>query len=294
VNGNRLTENAPNVSYTYAWDGRNRLSSITDGNGNRTSFKYDFARNLTEIDRTGTGIPRQQFVFDGLTNVASLTDASGLPVTVLTGRSVDSHFGSVDSAGNVTFGIGDPLNSSVAATGSSGSVGARLDFEPYGETSGTGPVAFPFSYTGRIPILGNLIYYRNRFYDAGTGRFISEDPLGWAGSGTNLAMYAGDNPIKSIDPYGLCCSQSATFSQAVQAIYYVGRISYGIFSIASGSFLVVTGAGAELTVVGIPLGVPLQTVGLIQIASGTLNVLGGFNGLVQLYISLQQCTGSNQ
>jgi YD repeat-containing protein len=110
ANGNRLTETGPNGTLTYQWDSRNRLSSITDASGNTTLMHYDFARNLLEIDRTSSGsTTTQKFLVDSLTNVVSLTDTSGLPVSVLTGRSIDSHFASIDSAGNVSFGIGDTL-----------------------------------------------------------------------------------------------------------------------------------------------------------------------------------------
>uniref|UniRef100_UPI001F343295 RHS repeat domain-containing protein n=1 Tax=Pseudomonas sp. LAM2023 TaxID=2800477 RepID=UPI001F343295 len=46
-----------------------------------------------------------------------------------------------------------------------------------------------------------LQYNRYRYYDSKTGRFISEDPIGYAG-GLNLFAYA-PNPIEWIDPLGL-------------------------------------------------------------------------------------------
>jgi hypothetical protein len=46
--------------------------------------------------------------------------------------------------------------------------------------------------------------YRARYYNPTTGRFLSEDPMGFAGSGTNLYAYAKNNPINLKDPYGLC------------------------------------------------------------------------------------------
>jgi RHS repeat-associated protein len=202
-NGNRLTESGPNGSYTYVWDTRNRLASITDGNGRQTSFKYDSGHNLIEIDKTGGGITSQKFVIDAQQNVASLTDAAGLPVSILTGTTIDSHAGAVDSAGNVTFGLADPLGSTLAVTDSNGNLAATLYDEPYGETTGSGPAAYPFAFTGRIPIVGNIYYYRNRFYDAGTGRFLSEDPIGFSGGDSNLYRYVSSNPVNFRDPTGL-------------------------------------------------------------------------------------------
>lgn len=51
-------------------------------------------------------------------------------------------------------------------------------------------------------------YYRARYYDETSGRFISEDPLGFK-SGVNRYSYTGDSPMNLVDPSGLCpCAPS--------------------------------------------------------------------------------------
>jgi RHS repeat-associated protein len=47
-------------------------------------------------------------------------------------------------------------------------------------------------------------YYRARYYDALAGRFVSEDPIGFAGSGPNFYAYVENDPANHRDPFGLC------------------------------------------------------------------------------------------
>ena len=58
-------------------------------------------------------------------------------------------------------------------------------------------------------------YYRARYYNPTTGRFLSEDPIGFAGSGMNLYAYASENPLRFNDPWGMCI---ATLNKAAQFV----------------------------------------------------------------------------
>ena len=64
-------------------------------------------------------------------------------------------------------------------------------------------IATTYRYTGReYDEETGLYYYRNRWYDPEVGRFISEDPIGFAGGDINLYGYVGNNPLNFIDPFG--------------------------------------------------------------------------------------------
>ncbi|MHC4621387.1 MAG: RHS repeat-associated core domain-containing protein, partial [Planctomycetota bacterium] len=64
----------------------------------------------------------------------------------------------------------------------------------------------PYYFTGRrVDILDNgslkIQYNRNRYYDYYTGRWLTQDPLGYA-DGRNLYEYAKGNPLTAFDPFG--------------------------------------------------------------------------------------------
>jgi RHS repeat-associated protein len=62
----------------------------------------------------------------------------------------------------------------------------------------------PLLYMGReLDWHTRLSYVRNRWYDPQLGRFPSEDPFGLSG-GINPYVYAGNDPVNSTDPLGLC------------------------------------------------------------------------------------------
>ncbi len=59
----------------------------------------------------------------------------------------------------------------------------------------------------KVKPLSSFYYFRNRWYDPRVGRFISEDPIGFAASwlqrgSFNLYVYTVNNPIMFSDPYG--------------------------------------------------------------------------------------------
>jgi RHS repeat-associated protein len=56
----------------------------------------------------------------------------------------------------------------------------------------------------------SLYYYRARYYHPQLQRFISEDPIGFAGGDVNLYGYVANNPLSFTDPFGLDKKSAAT------------------------------------------------------------------------------------
>ena len=93
---------------------------------------------------------------------------------------------------------------------SAGAVVASYEFDEYGRriaTSETG-VSTQKTFVGGMSVQDEvaetgLMMMGHRFYEPfPMGRFLSRDPIGFAG-GLNLFAYAGGRPISGIDPYGL-------------------------------------------------------------------------------------------
>jgi RHS repeat-associated protein len=76
-----------------------------------------------------------------------------------------------------------------------------------------------FGYTGRpfdeaTGLQNNL----NRWYDASVGRWISEDPIGFAAGDSNVYRYVGNRPVNSRDANG-----SSAIPPIVDPIWVVSR-----------------------------------------------------------------------
>ena len=57
-----------------------------------------------------------------------------------------------------------------------------------------------------------LYYFRARWYDPVTGRWLSKDPIGISG-GLNQYVFCGNNPVNARDPLGLCEGKKSYLAQ---------------------------------------------------------------------------------
>lgn len=61
----------------------------------------------------------------------------------------------------------------------------------------------PYGYTGREFDTEELYYYRARYYDPTTQRFLGEDPIGFESADFNFYRYIHNSTITFKDPLGL-------------------------------------------------------------------------------------------
>jgi RHS repeat-associated protein len=119
-------------------------------------------------------------------------------VTYLHGPGIDEPLAR-EAAGVRTYYHADGLGSIVERTDATGSVIASHTYDSFGQALGLGN---GYAYTGREwDGEDALLYYRARHYDPKIGRFVSEDPIKWAG-GINLYAYVRNGPTNLIDPSG--------------------------------------------------------------------------------------------
>jgi RHS repeat-associated protein len=198
ANGNTLSDPS---GKSYSWDFENRLvSAIVPGAGT-VAFKYDpFGRRIYKSSPNFTGI----FAYDGDDLIETVNSSGGLVARYTRTKNIDEPLAELRQ-GTPSYYEQDGLGSVTSLSNSAGAVAQTYTYDNYGNvTASTGTLFNPFQYTGREfdPETG-LNYNRARYYSPATGRFISEDPLGFGGGNPNVYAYVGNNPTNFLDPFGL-------------------------------------------------------------------------------------------
>jgi RHS repeat-associated protein len=212
----RQTEIATGVVEELTWDYRNRLTKVVskDSSGNvvaESEYTYDvYNRRIAKsVDADGDGAESaevERFVYDG-EDISLVFDGDGNQThRYLHGVFVDQIIADDRGNGEVLWALTDNLGTVRDVVNSDGVVVNHITYGSFGQiTSETNPaVDFRFGYTGReLDGETGLYYYRARYYNPTTGRFLSEDPISFNAGDANLYRYVGNSPSNYIDPYGL-------------------------------------------------------------------------------------------
>jgi RHS repeat-associated protein len=171
---------------------------MLDNSSEVARFAYDGLGRRAQ--KTAAGVTRT-YVYGGDDVIEERLNSGGV-VRYIHGPDIDQPLASVDAGGTVSYFLADHLGSIVQTTSSSAVVTLTRQYDAYGNLSvGIGTAGNAFTGREWDPEI-ELYYYRARYYDPQTGKFISEDPIG-VGDGPNVYQYAYNAPIRYTDPTGL-------------------------------------------------------------------------------------------
>lgn len=198
--GNLIQETSPAGVTDYGYDDENRLISVSSPQG-LWLFTYDALGHLVSSTKDGV---RTDFVIDP-------TDLGNRVAEYSAAGELLRHYVYATGLIRMTQGpaafyyTADGLGSTSEFTSEDGAASNAYAYAPFGAVlSSTGTLDNPFQWIGGSGVAqaGDLSYMRARFYSPTLGRFLSRDPLGLAGGGSNLYAYAENNPIDRLDPAG--------------------------------------------------------------------------------------------
>jgi RHS repeat-associated protein len=224
----KKSKGALQETWTYGYDQRNQLTSVekraTDGGTLqlKDEFKYDAFGNRIEkkIDSDGNGSwdTTQRYALDGWKNVnqalvgnenwdvwADLDGSSSLTTRYVRSDEIDQLFARIESGGTAYWYLTDHLGSIRDVVDSSVVVKDSITYDGFGNITAETDSNYRgrYAWTGReIDAEIELQYNRARYYNATTGRWISQDPIGFDAGDSNLYRYVFSQYQASIDPSG--------------------------------------------------------------------------------------------
>ena len=206
----------------FFWDYRNQLTKamVKDANGvllKELRFTYDVEgrRVGVWVDADGAGPEEPDQVWTVFDGVNPYMDFDGeLQTRYLYGPGIDELFARIGTGEDPQWYLADRLGSVRQIVDASGAVLDEITYDSFGgilsESNSTHGDRFKFTGREFSPELG-IYYYRARWYDPGSGRFISQDPIGFSAGDANLYRYVGNAPGDATDPEGL-------------KVYWCGRV----------------------------------------------------------------------
>jgi RHS repeat-associated protein len=222
-NGNTLTDPS---GKSYTWDFENRLTQVVNPGVGTTTFRYDpFGRRIQKSGPLGT----TNYLYDG-DDLLSELDASGNFLTrYAQGEGIEEPLAQFRS-GTPSYYETDVLGSITSITTPTAAIANSYTYDSFGKTTtSTTTVANSIRYAAREFDSETGIHNdRARYYDQSTGRFVSEDPVGFAAGETNFYRYAANDPNDYIDPTGnvIVLSPGGGAGAGLNVFYYDAALAY--------------------------------------------------------------------
>lgn len=222
-------------SHQYAYDAENRLTAVD--NGATARYRYDARGRRIQKEIGATVI---NYFYNGARVIEEQDGTGATLATYVYGIWVDDVL-SMDRGGSRYFYHSNALGSVAAITDAAGMVVERYRYDAYGSPEimdaafiplATSSISNPYLFTGRRwDVETGNYYYRARYYNPVSGRFLQRDPLGYV-DGMNLYEYVKSNPHTKIDPFGLFVNSGYDYL-IQQAKQQIDGITNGILNLVT-------------------------------------------------------------
>ncbi|MGH8126910.1 MAG: RHS repeat-associated core domain-containing protein [Gammaproteobacteria bacterium] len=208
ADGGLATKTTPSGITHYTWNALGELTDVTLPDGTAIHYIYDgigrrigkekngtlmagylYAGGQIVAETDGSGNMLERFVYATRANVPDYFIKYNADGTTGTYQIVSDQVGSVREVINVSTGVAVQ----------------RIDYDVWGNiTTDTDPGFQPFTFAGGLYDADTgLVHFGARDYDPETARWISRDPILFAGGDPNLYRYVVDDPVNMTDMLGL-------------------------------------------------------------------------------------------
>ena len=206
LNGNLIQDE----TYDYEFDALNRLIRVQRiDNTERVTFEYDAngRRTAKVVENPISTVVLDELYYCSGAEVIEERDAATESVqrTYVLSNRLDHPLQMREGASEYYYHQ-NSLGSVYKLSNAAGAVAEEYAYDSYGRSSillDDGNCENPYRFTGRrLDPESGLHYYRARYQQPETGTFLSRDPMGYVDS-ASVFVYVSDNPVNSIDPWGL-------------------------------------------------------------------------------------------
>ncbi|MHB8882686.1 MAG: RHS repeat domain-containing protein [Thermodesulfovibrionales bacterium] len=223
-NGNITSKTDGTAVTLYEYDHANRLKKVTMPDGSTAEYKYDALwRRIEKTVTMGSATTITRYIYDGFDILAEYDENNAIKTRYTFNIGIDDPI-AMERSGQSHYYHKDALGTITKLTDSAGNVVQSYEYDAYGKITHRLNASFeqPFTFTGReYDSETGLYYYRMRYYDSEIGRFISEDPIGFAG-GINKFAYVVNNPENWVDPLGLWRNPWRIYNEANDKAILIG------------------------------------------------------------------------
>ena len=291
------------TDWTYGYDYENRLVSVADNADYTAAYTYGPDGLRLRVQESNNPNPDRWMQYNGVRPVLEGTLADDTFTTV--NRYVwegDSYYDPLISAligGSNKFYLYDGLGSTRQLLDDSENVTDTYSYEAFGNgMDSTGSTANPYKYVGSLGYYqtgSSLMHLGARYYMPGLGRFGTQDPrsggaIDYAPAGPreqaldHLYCYAGNNPVRHVDPSGLQLGDPLTRCKIAAWMRFAAKV----VSVPLGTEICCVLVCAGLNWWNEEIGF-LPCFLVCQIGAGAVDIIGWWFAYRQLQRELKDC-----